>query len=76
VNALHHQAVAEPGRGLRIVARETSGIVQGIEHTALPLVLGVQWHPEYLPQHRRQRRLFSALVTAAANGPSTGGRVS
>jgi putative glutamine amidotransferase len=41
--------------------------VQGIEHEHLPLAIGVQWHPEYLPQHRSQRRLFNALVAAATN---------
>jgi putative glutamine amidotransferase len=25
----------------------------------------VQWHPEYLPQHQKQRRLFQALVQHA-----------
>ncbi len=67
VNALHHQAVDAPGHGIAIVAREPTGIVQGIEHEHLPLAIGVQWHPEYLPQHPSQRRLFSALVQAAAS---------
>ena len=30
-----------------------------------PFVLGVQWHPEYLPQMPRQRAIFRALVKAA-----------
>jgi putative glutamine amidotransferase len=66
VNALHRQGVDRIGEGLRIVAREPNGVIQGIEHENRPFVLGVQWHPEYLPQHPGQRRIFKALVQAAA----------
>lgn len=65
VNALHHQSIRTPGDRFRIVARDHRGIVQAVEHTARPFVLGVQWHPEYVPQHPRQRALFRALVDAA-----------
>lgn len=65
VNSLHQHAVGDPGRGLRIVAREPDGIVQGIESIDDPPWLGVQWHPEYLPQIRAQRGLFEALVGVA-----------
>lgn len=65
VNSLHHQSVKRVGQGLRVVARELSGIVQAIEHTTLPFVIGVQWHPEFLPMHPEQRRLFSRLVREA-----------
>jgi len=65
VNALHSQAVAELGRGLRVSARDEGGMVQGIERIADPFALGVQWHPEHLVYRRRHRRLFAALVTAA-----------
>ncbi len=58
VNSLHHQAVKSLGNGLAVSARDRDDIVQGIESTAAPLRLGVQWHPEYLPQRRDQRRLF------------------
>jgi putative glutamine amidotransferase len=65
VNALHRQAIDRLGRGLRVAARDRNGIVQAIEHEALPFVLGVQWHPEYLPQVPQQRALFKALVAHA-----------
>lgn len=65
VNALHHQAVRRLGRGLRVVARDTSGVVQAIERDGARLCLGVQWHPEFIPQHTRQLALFGALVDAA-----------
>ncbi|WP_045222399.1 gamma-glutamyl-gamma-aminobutyrate hydrolase family protein [Desulfonatronum thioautotrophicum] len=65
VNALHDQAVDRLGEAVRIVAREPNGVVQAVELTTKPFVVGVQWHPEYLPHHRRQQRLFQSLVDAA-----------
>ncbi len=68
VNALHHQAVDRLGEGLRVVARERAGVVQGIEAPAHPFLIGVQWHPEYLVADPRQQALFRALVAASATG--------
>lgn len=65
VNALHDHAIHKIGAGLTVAARDRNGIVQAIEHESLPLVIGVQWHPEYMPQHKHQRALFAALVNAA-----------
>jgi putative glutamine amidotransferase len=65
VNSLHHQSVKTVGKDVRIVAQEPSGIVEAIEHTRLPFVIGVQWHPEFLLTYRRQRRLFKALISAS-----------
>lgn len=69
VNALHKQAVRRLGDSLRVAACEANGVVQAIEHAEARFVVGVQWHPEYIPQHRRQRRLFQALVDAAKVEP-------
>ncbi|MFO7597619.1 MAG: gamma-glutamyl-gamma-aminobutyrate hydrolase family protein, partial [Desulfocurvibacter africanus] len=66
VNALHDQAVKTLGSDLRVVAREPSGVVQAIEHTRRPLALGVQWHPEFMPQIASQQNIFRALVRQAA----------
>lgn len=65
VNSLHRHAVAAPGEDLRVVARDRSGVVQAIEATGPRFFVGVQWHPEYLPQERAQRLLFAELVEAA-----------
>ncbi|MFN3208706.1 MAG: gamma-glutamyl-gamma-aminobutyrate hydrolase family protein [Roseovarius sp.] len=65
VNALHTQAVEALGRGLRVAARDTHGMIQAIERQADPFAVGVQWHPEHLFYARRQRLLFRALVAAA-----------
>lgn len=62
VNSLHHQAVKETGRKLKVAAHDCDGIVQAIESASGPLRLGVQWHPEYMPQRRDQRRLFDRFV--------------
>jgi len=63
VNSLHHQAVDRPGQGLQVSAKDRDHIVQAIESTHGPLRLGVQWHPEYLPQKKAQRRLFRRFVS-------------
>ena len=60
VNSFHHQAVAELGRGLKVVARAADGTVEAIEGPGF--ALGVQWHAETLAD----ARLFEALVSAAA----------
>jgi putative glutamine amidotransferase len=65
VNALHHQAVNRKGEMLQVVARETNGLPQAIEHIDYPFMIGVQWHPEYMPQIPRQRSIFKALVEQA-----------
>jgi putative glutamine amidotransferase len=67
VNALHHQAVKDPGKNIDIVAREANDVVQGIENVQQEYIVGVQWHPEYLPQHKNQRQLFQTLVQHARN---------
>ncbi len=65
INSLHHQAIADLGKDLKVSGRDRDGIVQAVEHTGSHFMLGVQWHPEYLPLRKRQHRLFSALVEAA-----------
>jgi putative glutamine amidotransferase len=66
VNALHRQAVSELGKELIVAAREENGVIQAIEHRNRPYLLGVQWHPEYLPQQKEQLAIFQALVGAAS----------
>ncbi len=68
VNSLHHQAVATPGRGQRVLARSPDGVVEAIEGSGPGFVLGVQWHPEKLERPDRER-LFAAFVEACRSGP-------
>jgi putative glutamine amidotransferase len=63
VNSRHHQAVAEPGAGLRVCARSGDGLVEAVERTDLPFCIGVQWHPERMESPHRER-LFRAFVGA------------
>lgn len=68
VNSLHHQSVRKLGSDMHIAAREPNGIIQAIEDRSRPFVIGVQWHPEFLPQERTQQALFRELVRNA--GPT------
>jgi len=65
VNSLHDQAIKKLGSDLIITAIEDNKIVQAIEHTKHPFMIGVQWHPEYLPHIKLQQRLFRSLVEAS-----------
>ena len=50
------------GNDVTVSAREPSGVIQGIEKADHPYFIGVQWHPEYIPQSAAQLGLFQALV--------------
>lgn len=65
VNSLHHQSVDRLGKGLKVVAHEPSGVVQGVECAEHHFMIGVQWHPEFLVFTGAQQRLFHALIKAA-----------
>lgn len=68
VNSSHHQSVAVPGDGLRVVARSPEdGIVEAIENVAPEqFVMAVQWHPERTYElDEPSRALFRALIEAA-----------
>lgn len=62
VNSLHHQAVKDPGDGIRIVGHDRDRIVQAIESDSGQPILGVQWHPEYLLYVPAQLQVFRWLL--------------
>jgi len=64
VNSFHHQAVKKTGPGMRISACAPDDTIEAIESTEHPFFLGVQWHPECLPD-KFSLYLFEALVEAA-----------
>lgn len=70
VNSLHHQSVKTLGDGLVVSARDRDEIVQGIEALDAPLRIGVQWHPEYMPQRHDQHQLFQSFVDYCRNRSS------
>lgn len=66
VNSSHHQAIDKLGRDLKVTARATDGIIEGIEWTGdSNWVVGVQWHPERMPDDPFAQRLFQQFVAAA-----------
>jgi putative glutamine amidotransferase len=79
INTSHHQSVAAPGTGLRIVARcPDDGVIEALEldpehelfHVEHPqFLLGIQWHPERSYDiSQTSRNLFSRLVEEAKKG--------
>jgi putative glutamine amidotransferase len=67
VNTSHKQAVAAPGRGLRIIATAPDGVIEALEDPDLPLFLAVQWHPERLIDEPEHLAPFRLLVERAGD---------
>lgn len=64
-NSMHHQSVDRLGDHLRVSARSTDGIVEGIEWADSSWwMVGVQWHPEELVRDPEpwDRQLFAAFA--------------
>jgi putative glutamine amidotransferase len=78
INSRHHQAVrrADLAPGLRAVAfadEHGEALVEGMESEQHGWVVGVQWHPERLEEHKPafhplQRRLFEVFIARAKAG--------
>jgi len=64
VNSTHHQAVDKPGGGLVVSGTAPDGVVEAVEYPSHPFVLGLQWHPEKMPDDPDSRKIFSAFVKA------------
>jgi putative glutamine amidotransferase len=54
VNSSHHQSVKEPGKGLKIVSCAPDGVVEAVQHVSDRCTVGIQWHPERLPDEPEQ----------------------
>ncbi len=75
VNSSHHQAAAEPGNDLRVVARSDDGIAEALEFRdslSRPFFLLVQWHPERMkdfhnPLTQGILRHFLAALESTSN---------
>lgn len=71
INSFHHQGVDRLGDGLRAVGWAEDGLVEVVEASEYPWVIGVQWHPERgeveLPDDRSHPdwRLFAAFAGEA-----------
>jgi len=77
VNSSHHQAIAVPGDGLRVVARSAEdGVIEAVEGGLASdegldrgghFIVGVQWHPERsFDASAASRALFGRFVAEAA----------
>lgn len=63
VNSFHHQAVKEPGEGVRISGWAEDGVVELLEVARRRFVMGVQCHPEDMYRDVAAfTRLFQAFV--------------
>jgi putative glutamine amidotransferase len=62
VNTRHLQAIQSPGSGHRVAARAPDGVIEAVESED-GLFLGVQWHPERMPD--TMDPLFAHLVEHA-----------
>ncbi len=66
INSSHHQAIAKPGKDLIVTAHAPDGTIEAVEYKGGPgWVVGVQWHPERMPEDALARALFSEFVAAA-----------
>src|SRR3712207_9447858 len=61
----HHQGVRDLGQGLVVSARSLDGVIEAVEDSTHPFLLGVQWHAEFLVDRPHERSLFTAFVDAA-----------
>lgn len=64
VNSLHHQAVSEIPEGFSKSAMAPDGIIEGIEKSGAKFCLGLQWHPEAMPNDRHSMDIFNAFIKA------------
>ncbi len=69
VNSFHHQSIDRVAPGFRVAARSSDGVVEAIERTDHPFYVGVQWHPERMPDARSTRQLMGAFLDAARGAP-------
>jgi putative glutamine amidotransferase len=66
VNSLHHQAIRELAPRLKPVAFAPDGIIEGVELPDYAFGIGVQWHPEAMPESTQMQSLFKAFLGAVS----------
>lgn len=67
VNSLHHQAVAVLAPPLHPIAFSPDHLVEAVVLPGHCFGLGVQWHPECLPELAAQQSLFRSFIDAASH---------
>lgn len=67
INSSHHQAIDKPGQDLTVSCRSDDAVIEGVEWAdKTRWIIGVQWHPERMPEDPLARKLFEEFVSAAA----------
>ena len=65
-NSFHHQCVKTIGKGLTISAIAADGVVEALEDSSRPFLIGLQWHPECMYSSSPPvRELFSKFIECA-----------
>ncbi|MGF0031743.1 gamma-glutamyl-gamma-aminobutyrate hydrolase family protein [Bariatricus sp. SGI.154] len=68
VNSFHHQSIHILGTNLKITAIASDGVIEALESTAHPFVIGVQWHPECMYDIcEPMQKLFHIFIKKAEN---------
>ena len=62
VNSYHHQAVREPGKGVRVIGRSIDGVIEAVVVDGHRFAAAVQWHPEMMYDSDEQLNLIKAFV--------------
>jgi putative glutamine amidotransferase len=76
VNTSHHQAVDRLGAGLRPSGFAPDGVIEAVEWSSkegMPFLLGVQWHPERIPDQALSRNIASLFLRDAQRSHSDRG---
>jgi putative glutamine amidotransferase len=61
-NSLHHQAIRQPAPALEVVAHAEDGVIEAVELPVKRFAIGVQWHPECLPNEPAMQKLFKGFI--------------
>lgn len=71
-NSFHHQAIHVPGTRLSITGTTSDSVIESIESTRHPFVIGVQWHPECMYDFSyKMRRLFQEFISRSGKNQKT-----
>jgi putative glutamine amidotransferase len=62
VNSLHHQGIDRVDQGLEAIGFAPDGLVEALVVKAAGFALGVQWHPECLPDDPGMQSLFQTFI--------------
>jgi len=68
VNSNHHQGI-DPnhvGKGFKVVATASDGVIEAMELEGEQMVLAIQWHPERITDLEHRKRLFEFLFSKTA----------